>query len=426
VNVRVTAAEGAPLVTEWSLAERPEVTMTALSGEPLAKAQKRALDEASLREQLGRLGNTPYQLGALTFEAQGAVFAPVSLLNQVRREAVEQLQALQARSPAVQVRGASAALEEVLAEAQFAVASGNRAQPEAGARREEASVHLLVRTAGQLDAALELRPASITLDYLDLYGLKPWLDRLKTSGIAARVASPRIVKPGEARGIAEYLLQCECALLVRPAGLLQALRGRTTHELTGDFSLNAANLISAAAMVGLGLARLTPAHDLNAAQVAALTRALGGAAIEVVAYQHLPVFHTEHCVFCRFLSTGASYRDCGRPCEEHRVALRDTAGRAHPVMADAGCRNTVFGAEAQEASQHLETWRAAGIARFRLEFAHESADQVTAVTRVFEDALAGRRTGLELMRQLQKVAPQGVTQGSFFIPEDYLTLPVLQ
>ena len=51
---------------------------------------------------------------------------------------------------------------------------------------------------------------------------------------------------------------------------------------------------------------------------------------------------------------------------------------------------------------------------------------MTAVTRVFEDALAGRRTGLELMRQLQKVAPQGVTQGSFFIPEDYLTLPVLQ
>ena len=45
--------------------------------------------------------------------------------------------------------------------------------------------------------------------------------------------------------------------------------------------------------------------------------------IEAVAYQHLPVFHTEHCVFCRFLSTGTSYRDCGRPCEKHRVALRD-------------------------------------------------------------------------------------------------------
>ena len=30
------------------------------------------------------------------------------------------------------------------------------------------------------------------------------------------------------------------------------------------------------------------------------------------------------------------------------------------------------------------------------------------------------------MQQLQKFAPQGVTQGSFFIPENYLTLPVLQ
>ena len=52
--------------------------------------------------------------------------------------------------------------------------------------------------------------------------------------------------------------------------------------------------------------------------------------------------------------------------------------------------------------------------------------QVTAVTRAFEDGLSGRRTGRELMQQLQKVTPQGVTQGSFFIPENYLTLPVLQ
>jgi len=168
------------------------------------------------------------------------------------------------------------------------------------------------------------------------------------------------------------------------------------------------------------------AHDLNAEQVAGLARAVGADKVEVVAYQHLPVFHTEHCVFCRFLSTGTSYRDCGRPCEVHSVALRDTAGRAHPVMADVGCRNTVFGAEVQEAGAHLEDWRAAGIARYRLEFAHESAAQVTGVTRAFADALAGRISARDLTQRLQKLTPEGVTQGSFFIPENYLTLPVLQ
>ena len=146
----------------------------------------------------------------------------------------------------------------------------------------------------------------------------------------------------------------------------------------------------------------------------------------MVAYQHLPVFHTEHCVFCRFLSTGTSYRDCGRPCEKHRVALRDTAGRAHPVMADVGCRNTVFGAEAQQAGAHLEAWLDAGIRHFRLEFAHESAGQVTDVTRAFEDVLSGRARADDLPRVLARIAPGGVTEGSLFVPQGYLELPVLQ
>src|SRR6185312_881640 len=123
----------------------------------------------------------------------------------------------------------------------------------------------------------------------------------------------------------------------------------------------AANALTAAELFDLGVSTLTPTHDLNAAQVADLARAAGPDRIEAIAYQHLPVFHTEHCVFCRFLSTGASYRDCGRPCESHVVALRDAAGREHPVMADVGCRNTVFGAEAQEAAKHIDAWREAGI-----------------------------------------------------------------
>lgn len=32
---------------------------------------------------------------------------------------------------------------------------------------------------------------------------------------------------------------------------------------------------------------------------------------KVVAHQHLPIFHTEHCVFCRFLSNGNDYTDPG-------------------------------------------------------------------------------------------------------------------
>jgi putative protease len=291
-------------------------------------------------------------------------------------------------------------------------------------RHEETEVHLLVRTAEQLDAAIEIRPASITLDYLDLYGLRPSVERVKASGIAARVASPRVLKPGEAR-ILNFLLSLECQILVRSTGILNVLREREHPFLIGDFSLNAANSLSAAEYLKL-VARLTPTHDLNGAQVADLARDAGAENFEAVAYQHLPVFHTEHCVFCRFLSKGTSYKDCGRPCEEHRVELRDHAGRSHPVMADVGCRNTVFGAEAQEASGHLDLWRAAGIRHFRLEFVHESGAQVKEVARLFALALGGGMSARELNLELRAISPGGTTQGSLFVAANYLELPVLQ
>ena len=95
-------------------------------------------------------------------------------------------------------------------------------------------------------------------------------------------------------------------------------------------------------------------------------------------------------------------------------------------MADVGCRNTVFGAEAQEASAHLDLWRAAGIRHFRLEFVHESGSQVKDVARLFDLAIQGSLTAAQLNRELKAIAPEGTTQGSLFVAANYLQLPVLQ
>ena len=413
INVAVEARDGAPLTAAWSLEKHPEIRVNVESPAPLGPARNRGLSLETLRDQFARLGGTAYELGEVTLQCEGSVFAPASLLNQMRRDAVEQLQAMQTRAPAGAIHDSAAAVNRF----RLPVAdAGAASAPE---------LHVLVRTPEQLEAALALRPASITLDYLDLYGLRPSIERVKASGIPARVASPRVLKPGEAR-ILNFLVSLDCAIVVRSAGLIDALRGMNHGPLIGDFSLNVASSVTADLFLELGVSRITPTHDLNAAQVADLARRIGAERIEAIAFQHLPVFHTEHCVFCRFLSTGTSFRDCGRPCEKHRVELKDSKGRAHPVLADVGCRNTVFGAEAQEASAHLEAWRQAGIRHFRLEFVHESADQLRRVFEAFADAFADRSTHRELSSRLRAIAPQGATEGSLFVPADYLKLPVLQ
>ena len=217
----------------------------------------------------------------------------------------------------------------------------------------------------------------VVLDFLEVHGLREAVDAVRRGGRSAVVATPRVLKPEEEKLWRFYLSLGADALLVRSAGLMRtlatlrreqrrserretsappseeaplsasrALAGASASSgissspdfprvppLRGDFSLNAANAIGAAALLRRGgLERLTPTHDLDARQQANLARALGpaGAArLEVVAHQHLPIFHTEHCVFCRFLSDGNSYKDCGHPCETSSVHLRDGSGADH-------------------------------------------------------------------------------------------------
>lgn len=399
VRIRVTAREGELLESEWVLAADPTRRVAVRGNEALAAASSRALDRTMLEAQFGRLGGTAYVLEQLEAEIEGRPFAAPSMLNQMRREAVARLELLQESARHAVRSGAFAAPPP---------------EPFEQVRKSDSRLHLLVRTADQLEAAIAARPVSITLDYLELYGLKPSVDRVRGAGIEVRVASPRVLKPAEER-VVHFLRKLECPVLVRSAGLLNSLIEQPHAALTGDFSLNAANAVAAQAYLAMGLERLAPTHDLNAAQVASLARRVGGERIEAIAYHHLPVFHTEHCVFCRFLSAGTSFKDCGHPCEHHRVALRDASGREHPVLADVGCRNTVFGAEAQQASAHLDRWREAGIADFRLEFAHESAEQVERVAEAFRLALAGRIALAELAARLRRASPQGTTEGSLFV-----------
>jgi putative protease len=412
VDVTIRAHEGAPLWSEWRL-DRISVIVEGTA--PLGSAETRSLDQTVAREQLARLGKTPYELGSFTLETEGNVFVPVSALNALRRLAAEQLQARQEAGSALRVLNPSVCVEKLLQRAAQAP------QPDG----ERARLHVLVRTPEQLDAALGLSPASVTLDYLDLYGLKPSVEHTKATGIDVRVASPRVLKPGEER-IIDFLLRLDCPILVRSTGLLAALRDWEHPPLTGDFSLNAANSVAADELLQQGLLRIAPTYDLNGAQVTELARLVGGDRLEAIAYSHLPVFHTEHCVFCRFLSTGHSYKDCGRPCEKHRVALQDASGREHPVVADVGCRNTIFGAEAQEASRHLQAWLKAGIRDYRLEFVHENAEAVVAVGAVFRDALDGRLQPAQLAAKLRQISSSGTTEGSLFVAPGYDLLPILQ
>ncbi len=442
--LEVGARVGEPLViTGRATGPRGVVSATVAGDAPVAAATRHGLDLEQARRQLGRLGGTPYHLGELSLTAAGEPFVPVSELNRLRRELVARLQAARLDVSVRPVDGPACDASPGAVAGRPTPASGGRAAaagvPKTGTARAPRTaarvpstggrLHLLVRTPEQLDAVLEavanrsaaLPIASVTLDYLELYGLRPSVERAHAAGIAVRVASPRVLKPTE-QNVVRFLLGLGAGILVRSGGLLHdlaRLNADERPELHGDFSLNVTNAGSADAYLALGLSGFAPGHDLNGKQVAELAAAVGGEVVEAIAYHHLPVFHTEHCVFCRFLSDGHDFRDCGHPCETHRLALRDARGREHPVLADVGCRNTVFSGEAQVATKHLATWWEAGVRDYRLEFVHEDAGAVRAVTRAFADALAAAASGdyrPALLEERLAGAVGATTEGSLYVP----------
>jgi len=169
--------------------------------------------------------NTPYELKALTLDFERlAVCARVGFESSASR-----------RGGALAGAAIDAA-ERVVRNPHEALAAHMHRAVFARSDEDACQLHLLVRNAEQLGAAIELRPASITLDYLDLYGLRPSVEQVKQSRIAARVASPRVLKPGEAR-ILNFLLSLDCAILVAARGLAARVARRRSSAADWRFQL---------------------------------------------------------------------------------------------------------------------------------------------------------------------------------------------
>lgn len=388
---------------------------------PLELAHTQALSEADLRRQLDRLGDTPFTLRQLRCELPAGVLLPRSVLNDLRRRAVTRLMercwpahplTAQAAAPATRVIAPAASpAASVSFAAPAAPVAPAAASPAPDAVAEQ--LRVLVRTLDQLDAVLACAPAGVYCDFEDVRQYRLAVPRARAAGVPIGLATLRILKPGEEGLLAPILNAEPDFVLVRNLGSLAILRERAPQLLlVGDFSLNVANELTAQLLHEAGLVRLVPSYDLNWEQLAAMLGRAEPSWFEVVVHQHMPMFHMEHCVFAAFLSSGKDWRDCGRPCDRHRVELRDRVGAEFPVVPDAGCRNTVFNALPQSAAEFIPRMRQLGVRHYRLDLLRESAAEVAQLVAAYRAVVNGHDDGQALWRQLRALNQLGVTRGT--------------
>jgi len=365
------------------------------SAMPLAAAQKQPLTTERLREQLGRLGGTPFELGNLKNALAGEVILPMSELNRLRRALVDELETLRAQPK------------------RWILNESTPATPAARSPSATTEPHLivLVREMAQLEAAMAGEAQTIYCEFEDPKKYREAVARFRAANLKAEifVAPPRIFKTGEEWILKQVRSSEADGYLLRNYDHLQYF---ADSRRVGDFSFNVANGLAADYFKNrFGLERLTASYDLNITQLEALLASAPPEWFEITIHQHMPMFHMEHCVFCAFLSQGTDYTNCGRPCDKHKVEMRDRVGLEHPLKADAGCRNTVFNGRAQTGAEYAGRLLELGARHFRIEFVNETAEEVTATMGKYRALLAGKMSGAELWRELKLHNQLGVTRG---------------
>ncbi len=386
VDVRVFGSSGGSLKAVFS-ADGEQVTIR--SEVNLAPASRRAIDAQSLREQFGRLGETPFALGDLdTIGLDDGLFIPVSALNHLRQAAVDEL--LQRRDWA---RLAA------VAERREVIDRALRLEPTALAPQvSSTSVPFeLVASVFNLDDARIAAAAGATTIVLDPFlrhptppvtRVKALAEELRAEGITLRLRTPTIVRPEERRTTQKWL-DLGMPIVSGHVGLVAEL-AKSGRNVIADYAVNCFNQHTAAELFRLGAHRIMLSLELTTDELLAVSAPWEGADFDVFLYGRPEGMTIEHCVLsAAFDRTPTTCRDL---CvQKHtNVQLTDPAGYSFAVATDSSCRNRLLHSRPVEGGEYLpRLWRG-GLRNYHLVFnvVGDPIAQVVSGYRAMLDALA--------------------------------------
>ena len=379
VKLHFEAIVGKPAILE--VTDIDDNTIIVSSENNLEEA-KREPDFKKIEKDISSLSRTAYHPEEVVIKTEEIKpFLHSKLLKSLRQEAIAKLNEVRVSRTITELKDVTTSRKETT--------SNNKKH-----------LNIMLREIGQLKDLLPLLETlegktkiSIILDYefgKDYYESLEILGGLKN--IESGIATNRILKPKEYHHLKLLTRLKPDFILARNLGSYKFLKDLDSSiRIRGDFSLNVANSQTSNYLLNKGFELLTSSYDLNSEQLSALLENTDASKVEVTTHQYMPSFHMEHCVFAAFMSEGSSFKDCGKPCESHKVELKDQFGNRHFIKADQECRNTMFNATAQSAVTLMPELISKGVRHFRVEVLNERENEliqkILAYIDFFEDEI---------------------------------------
>lgn len=350
---------------ELKLIDKNNNSVTVKGDKLVEKALKVALGEEKIETQIKKLGNTPYELDDLKINLDEGVSMPISLINQMRREAIELLD--EARIP---VKDRAYKDSKI------------KYSPKKYAKDTNSNSKIRVKI-NNIEALKSIINLDIDMIYYeDVATLEQAMAMATANNKKLIYSAPRIVRNKEYKRLEKSNEYCKENVQISALGQVKYYKENSENvSFDVDYYLNPFNSETINHYKKEGATTVCISQELNIHEIKETTK-YTDMEIETVAYGYIPMMLSEYCPM------GVVARSCKKDkrcatCKESKYVLRDFKGEEYRISQDLFCRSTIYNSIANCLINNLDELSDAGINIFRLDFTHESPELISKITKAF-------------------------------------------
>ena len=374
------------------------------------KALKVAIDENRIKEQLSKLGDTPYSFEELKIILDEGSAIPAGELNHLRREAVEKLNRLRENKNKRIELDANEFSEKL--DRLFDVTHLKKV-------KQSMKISVSVKSISQLQAVLKQKVDRIY--YRDLNTLSQAEEIINGYFVEFIPAIHRIVRDDQLdllkRKIGE--LKKTNGVMVGDLGTLNYLIRETDISIHTDYSLNIFNNKALELLNHVGVKSVTLSPELTLKQISLINK-LSSVPTEVIIHGNLPLMVTKYCPISAIIDNQNKQDSC-KLCRNTQFGIRDRLGMVFPLEKLDDCNVEILNSQKLCLLGYMRELDEAGIAIARLYFNFEEEEEINETIYTYRKAISAlnhSKDDSELKNtnktDLEKYKEQGFTKGHFF------------
>ena len=354
---------------ELRLIDKNENIVTVQGDKLVEKALKVALSEEKIETQIKKLGNTPYEIDQLKINLDEGVSMPISLINQMRREAIELLD-----NARISVKGRMYKDNDI------------KYSPKIYSRNADNKSKIRVKV-NNIEALKSILNLDIDMIYYeDVSTIEQAMTMANVNNKKLIYSAPRIVRNREYKRLEKSDEYCKDHVQISALGQVKYYKENSESvKFDVDYYLNPFNSETINHYKKEGAETVCISQELNLHEIKETTQ-YTDLEIETVAYGYIPMMLSEYCPMGVVARSCKKDKRCAN-CKESKYVLRDFKGEEYRVSQDIFCRSTIYNSSANCLINNLDELSEAGINIFRLDFTHETPELIEKITESFIDVI---------------------------------------